>query len=891
MTIRAPGGAAEVHSVPGGMVPVVVGDATVGRLYHLLGDYNNDDNEISLFLDRSAPRGTWELTLEGVDIADGRFHAWIERSTGAARHYARFVADDADPTCTTGTICNGLWTIAVGAYDAHSPDRPLAHFSSSGPTRTGMTKPNLAAPGVRVLSCRSHPRGDAPDPPLLTRMSGTSMAAPHVTGTIALMFAAADRKLSITETRRLLLSTTDPPPDTTSGADLLRIGSGYLNTAAAVAAAREAGRAPPIEQESAGVVVPPGTLAPEAVEESIGPAEITADVAGDAALADEALTEAVDWPEADPPPVIEHPLLREGARGAAVHEAQQKLNQVNANQLAAGQPGIMPAPLNDDGIFGPLTRQATVSFQHLAFSDSPRDWDGVIGPKTWQQLDALAVAPAPVPPAPEPPVPPLPVPPPPVPPVVPGLDPPRWRPILTAVLSPQATMRDGNAVRFLIDGPVTYRSMVEAIRSAQIREHYIYLLGWKLVDDFQLIPGDLTTTFRQLTADAAGRGVQIRAMLWAKPPFENRDEVARINALRTGAAIRDDETPNPKPPVFGSHHQKVLVVKGSLGLIGFCGGLDINSDRITVVHPGDPQHDVHCRMEGPAAWDALQTFNRRWVHHPEHGAIDLKRGPLLGYVEPVPSPITTPAPGTSSIPGTCSVAVARTFNPVTRGSTLVRERDIRRLLLQAIANAQRFIYMEDQYLISLEAAAALRAAVPRLQHLTILIAASEISDLPCVWKFRRDFIAALTGGLSAADRSKVRVFDRITPPASRPTFGFHTYVHAKAWVVDDELAVIGSANCNRRGWEHDSEVNAFIFDDTALALGTLSFAQAMRMALWSEHLAVPPSAILDGVAGAALWLTPPAGAAIRPYNPAGGRDRTPDAICDASRGNIDPGLP
>lgn len=49
-----------------------------------------------------------------------------------------------------------------------------------------------------------------------------------------------------------------------------------------------------------------------------------------------------------------------------------------------------------------------------------------------------------------------------------------------------------------------------------------------------------------------------------------------------------------------------------------------------------------------------------------------------------------------------------------------------------------------------------------------------------------------------------------------PVFGRHTYVHPKCWVFDDELAVIGSANCNRRRWEHDSEIGAFVFDDRVL---------------------------------------------------------------------------
>src|SRR5262249_61933488 len=112
-----------------------------------------------------------------------------------------------------GTCASGSTTIAVGAYAAHSADRRLAHFPSSSPTRDGReVKPELVAPGMQVLAARSHPRAFEGEPPLLTRMSGTSMAAPHVTGTIALMFAAAGRPLAIDETPRLLLAHTDPLP-------------------------------------------------------------------------------------------------------------------------------------------------------------------------------------------------------------------------------------------------------------------------------------------------------------------------------------------------------------------------------------------------------------------------------------------------------------------------------------------------------------------------------------------------------------------------------------------------------------------------------------------------------------------------------------------------------
>jgi phosphatidylserine/phosphatidylglycerophosphate/cardiolipin synthase-like enzyme len=494
--------------------------------------------------------------------------------------------------------------------------------------------------------------------------------------------------------------------------------------------------------------------------------------------------------------------------------------------------------------------------------------------------------------------------PPALPPSMPPIDPPRWAPILRSYMSSATTLRTDNAVKFLVDGAATFPEMVAAMRTAQSAEHYIYLLGWILKDGFELIPGDSTTPVQRLFADAASRGVQVRAMLWDQPLTQNSAEVDRINRLPTGAAILDNATPAPIAS-FGSHHQKVLVIKGSQGLITFCGGIDINDDRLRAVNSGrgEPLHDVHCRVVGPAALDVFQTFIRRWDHHPDHANLDRTRGALLGRAEPVPAPITAPAPAPadSSTGRTCAVTIARTFNPVAPGSTVPRERDIQALLVGAIRNAQSFIYMEDQYLINPLAAVELNMAIPRLQHLTVVTSASEFlsgsgasgsGGVPCAWKLRREFIALLTAGLSTADRAKVRVFILITPPPRTPPVLLdHTYVHAKTWVFDDELAVIGSANCNRRSWTHDSEVNAFVFDDAAVPAGTTTFAQQLRMQLWAEHLTVAPGAVTDGVASASLWLAPPAGAHIMPYNPTAGTDTLPDSVCNAMRNTIDPYLP
>jgi len=240
LTVIAPGGR-EFSTALNSRVQIGDGTTVWGNLYHRLHEPNSGFNHIVVYLYTAAPSGRWQIRLHGREIVDGRLHAWIERDAGG-RYQSRFRRTQASSRYTTNTICNSFRAIAVGAYDATQPNRPPTRFSSRGPTADGRQKPEIAAPGYRVRAARSRPKqGWQPGDSRLTVKSGTSMAAPWVSGTVALMMSAARRPLTIHEIRCILIGAADPHAGP-SGRTSTQLGYGYLNVAKAVEAARELGR-------------------------------------------------------------------------------------------------------------------------------------------------------------------------------------------------------------------------------------------------------------------------------------------------------------------------------------------------------------------------------------------------------------------------------------------------------------------------------------------------------------------------------------------------------------------------------------------------------------------------------------------------------------------------
>ncbi len=225
-------------------------------LVNRLNDPNNRDNTIGLFLESNVPAGTWAVRLTGTTVANGQFHAWIERDD---RGQTRFIAPN-DNSQTLGSISCGRETIVVGSYDAHKASVPLSFFSSAGPTRDGRQKPEISAPGHDVLAAWSRTGTK------VTRKSGTSMAAPAVAGCVALVMAEAAKRgktLANSDLRSLVIGTARQNPPASGGWDS-RYGHGRIAPAVMVAQVAAANPVTPPKPPAKKVAPPPPPPPPPA---------------------------------------------------------------------------------------------------------------------------------------------------------------------------------------------------------------------------------------------------------------------------------------------------------------------------------------------------------------------------------------------------------------------------------------------------------------------------------------------------------------------------------------------------------------------------------------------------------------------------------------------------
>jgi endonuclease G len=156
-----------------------------GNRYQInLIKYDGDNGDSRLLITISSGRtkfiagDQWELEIVSRIIRNGVIHAWMERDNRRPIHFVNHLSDDF--TLSVPGTANHV--ITVGSVKPSLP-LELSDFSSFGPTRDGRHKPDLVAPGHEISAANANSTSG------IMVQTGTSMAAPHVTGAIALLLS------------------------------------------------------------------------------------------------------------------------------------------------------------------------------------------------------------------------------------------------------------------------------------------------------------------------------------------------------------------------------------------------------------------------------------------------------------------------------------------------------------------------------------------------------------------------------------------------------------------------------------------------------------------------------------------------------------------------------
>jgi len=372
--------------------------------------------------------------------------------------------------------------------------------------------------------------------------------------------------------------------------------------------------------------------------------------------------------------------------------------------------------------------------------------------------------------------------------------------------------RPGNTIDVLIDGAEALPRIARELAAA--RSH-VHMTNWYLSPDFALVRGERPVILRHLLAELAER-VDVRVLVWAGAPLplfhpsrrevrDMRERLTRATRIRCGLDARE------RP--LHCHHEKTIVIDDR---VAFVGGIDPTTeagDRFdSSEHPARNAigwHDATTRLEGPAVADVAEHFRMRWHE---------VTGESLAPTEPCEPT------------GGLELQIVRT---IPENVYAARPRGDFRILesyAAAFRSAERFIYVENQFLWSPELARLLREKLtdppnPDFRMLFVL---------PANPKNGSDDTRGVLAELIDADDGAGRIL-ACSLYARSGSRADPIYAHAKIAVVDDRWLTLGSANLNEHSLFNDTEMNVVAHDP--------ELARRTRLRLWTEHLEVPAEQI------------------------------------------------
>jgi len=331
---------------------------------------------------------------------------------------------------------------------------------------------------------------------------------------------------------------------------------------------------------------------------------------------------------------------------------------------------------------------------------------------------------------------------------------------------PNHPLLTGNSITPLVAGDEAYPRMLDAIRNAK---HHVHLQSFIFGHD------NTTREFLDLLKEKAESGVKVRVLF---------DRFGSTSAFLSGMFRSYAHIPNMQ--VWGwtqanllkrqfqinlRNHRKILVIDGQRA---FCGGVNIADENIS--RPGHPAlRDYHFDIQGPAVQELQYTFMLDWYFMTSEPAATLLTDKYYPHVE------------------ACGNDMIRIVN----GGPSSELENISDVLFMAITEARKQILMVTPYfvptadIIHAMRTAALRGVDVRLitprknNHFYSGLAARALYD------------ELLTAG--------VRILERDPP-----------FMHAKALLVDDTFALVGSANVDVRSLKLNYETNIAVFGEAPI---------------------------------------------------------------------------
>jgi cardiolipin synthase len=374
---------------------------------------------------------------------------------------------------------------------------------------------------------------------------------------------------------------------------------------------------------------------------------------------------------------------------------------------------------------------------------------------------------------------------------------------------------EASQVQLFFDGDACYDDLVAAILRARHHvhlEYYIFrddLTGKRIMD--ALVERAKAGIEVRLLADAVGEGLGSKVVRTMRDAGVDVRFFNGIRSFRVWRRLMNFRT-----------HRKIVVIDG---WFGYTGGMNVTDDHSARVKGDAAWRDTHVRMAGPAVHGLQATFLENWVFTTGDDLGCARQERFVAFFPPTPAGWELPDAtdlgrdhATGSATGGAPAVLSAAVTPVasvtpSKGSVLGTDRQISQILASGPD--------DDVYAIEAFYFAAITSAHERLWLTTPYFVPGE---------------AILAAIASAAHRGvDVRLLfprktDSIWVDAASRTYhdellaaGAHIYLyeppmlHAKTAVIDDALAIVGTANLDNRSFRLNFEVVASFYGGPCVA--------------------------------------------------------------------------